>query len=190
MGIIGNIANYLDRLLLFHYLGAAEVAIYSIAIAPSEQLKGLFKNITTLAFPKYAEKHEKKSSDLFAGYGAKMWRFFLLASSIAVVYVVAAPYLYQIFFPKYLGAVVYSQIFALSLVTVISSIPVTILQAQAAKRKLYTLNTASSIGQIAFLFILIPYYGIMGAVIARLLSRGMTVIISLWLVRPEKQLSQ
>ena len=55
-GIIGTVATYLDRLLIFHYLGAVEVAIYSIAIAPPEQIKNLFKNIPTLAMPKLAQK--------------------------------------------------------------------------------------------------------------------------------------
>ena len=64
IGIIGTVASYLDRLLIFHYLGATEVAIYSIAIAPPDQIKNLFKNIPTLAMPKLAQRSFKEIGDI------------------------------------------------------------------------------------------------------------------------------
>ena len=40
MQVIGGIANFIDKILVFHYLGAAPLAIYAFAIAPIEQLQG------------------------------------------------------------------------------------------------------------------------------------------------------
>ena len=44
------------RILAFHYLGAVELAIYSFAIAPPEQIKGVFKFLGTLALPKFSKR--------------------------------------------------------------------------------------------------------------------------------------
>jgi len=184
MGIIGSIANYLDKLLLYYYLGPTEVAIYSIAIAPPEQLKNTFKNINVLAFPKYSEKHNESNN--YLGLNSKLLKLFIFLTVMVAVYIIFAPLVYQIFFPKYINAVIYSQIFSLSLLSIVANIPLIILQARTEKARLYFINTTASISQIILLFIFIKYYGIMGAILARVASRGLIAILLLILVSNQK----
>jgi len=168
MGIIGTIANYLDRLLIFHYLGAAEVAIYSIAIAPPEQIKSLFKSIGTLALPKFAQRTKKEIRGTIT---KKILKLSLVLIIIIIIYILAAPLIYKIFFPKYLESIWLSQIFSVSLIAVAFLVPYSALQAQAAQKELYFFNFFSSIFQIIALFIGVYFYGLIGVIIARIITR-------------------
>lgn len=180
IGVIGTIAAYLDRLLIFHYLGAAEVAVYSFAIAPPEQLKAVLKNIHFLALPKFAQREKEEiRKTIFK----KVFKFFLFLLPVVVAYILAAPFLYKIFFPKYLESIFYSQLFALSLITAVAVLPYSALQSQMAKKELYLYNTWAPVIQIIFLFVFIYFYGLLGAILARVISRFINLGISFWLIK-------
>jgi O-antigen/teichoic acid export membrane protein len=168
MGVISTVAGYLDRLLIFHYLGAAEVAIYSIAIAPPEQIKSLFKNIGTLALPKFAKRTKEEIKKTIVG---KIWKSVLILLVVAVVYIILAPLIFKLFFPKYPESILFSQVFAISLVTISLLIPYSALQAQTAQKELHLYTYISSLSQIIFLFIGIYFYGLMGIIIAKIVTR-------------------
>jgi O-antigen/teichoic acid export membrane protein len=179
--IFSQIAFYLDRILIFHYLGAAEVAIYSFAITPPEHIKGLLKNIQPLALPKFAEKDGKEiKKTIFK----KMAKLFLFLLPVVILYILIAPILYRIFFPKYLTSVFYSQIFSISILSQpIFFLGIIILQSQKAQRQLYQLNIFTSIIQIILLFFGVYFYGIFGAILARVISRFIGTGLSLWSIR-------
>ena len=94
---------------------------------------------------------------------------FLVALTI-LIYIIIAPYLYKIFFPQYAESVFYSRLFSLSLLV----FPITMirvsLQSQMLTKELYKISIISPIILIVLLFILTPLYGILGVVVARLLS--------------------
>ncbi len=177
MNVIGVVAMYIDQLLVFHFLGARELAVYTIAIAPSEQIKSVLKNIGVLAFPKFAANDQVSTKKNIRG---KIIKLGIVISSITATYIILAPWLFSIFFPRYSESVLYSQIFAISLVTGITVIPSVFLQSIGAKKHLYIYNTWSSIIQIVMLAILIPIFGLMGAVVARVLTRFINMLQAFW----------
>jgi O-antigen/teichoic acid export membrane protein len=175
MGVLNSIAAYLDKIAIFHYLGAAEVAIYSFAMAPPEQLKGLFKNIGTLAVPRFSQRTEEELKKTML----KKTLLAALAVGICIAaYVIAAPLFFKILFPKYLSSIFLSQIFAVSLFGVIANLPVSAMKALSKIKELYFYNIVSSIITIALVLVLTPSYGLMGVVMARLLARLSGVLIS------------
>jgi O-antigen/teichoic acid export membrane protein len=180
MNLLSTISQQIDKLLVFHFLGAAQLAVYAFAIAMPEQIKAISSSISTLAFPKFAVKSAGELKDNF-------WRrlvyLILFMSVVAVVYILLSPMIFNILFPAYSQSVIYSQVFALSLIIVANVMPITLLQAHAAKRELYIFNIAYPIFQIGTLIILIPLYGIMGAVAARILARAFNLILGSLLVR-------
>ncbi len=180
MNVFNQMAFYLDRILVFHYLGAIELAIYQFAIAPPEQIKGLLKNIRPLALPKFSQgKKEEIKKTIFK----KMGKLFLFLLPIVAIYIFIAPFLYKIFFPQYLKSVFYSQLFILSLLCVpFSFLGIIILQSQKAQKQLYQLNIFSSITKIIILFLFVYFYGLLGVILARIISRFIEAGLSLWLV--------
>lgn len=180
MTVITTIADYFDNLIIFHFLGAAGVAIYSFAVAPPEQIKSLLKNINILALPKFSQKpKEEIQKTIFS----KSMRLAAVIAIIVAIYIFAAPFLFHIFFPTYQQSVVYSQLFSVSLIAVVLLIPYTALQSQTAKKELYLYNTLTSALQIGLLIVLVYYFGILGAILSRMIMRFAGLGFSFWLLK-------
>lgn len=162
MNIIALVAAQLDKILVWHYLGAAQLAVYAFALAPIDQINGgILKNLATLAFPKLADSDSETIKKTFPG---KINKFLLIMTAGAIVYIVLAPFLYKIFFPQYLASVIYSQFMAITIAILPLSLYNTALTAQAQKKKLYFLSYTVSIIKIMLLFILLPLFGVAGVI--------------------------
>jgi O-antigen/teichoic acid export membrane protein len=179
--IIGTIDYQIDRVLIFHYLGAQEVAIYSIAIAPPEQIKSLLKNIGALVFPKLAQKSKEEiRKTIFK----KFFTFFIFLIPLTIIYVLFTPFLYKIFFPHYLTSSYYSQIFVLTILFLpFYFLGTIVLQSQKKQAELYQLKISISLIEIILLFIFIHFYGLMGAILVKIISRFIESVFSLWLIK-------
>lgn len=175
VGWLGSIADQIDKLLIFQVMGASQLAVYAFAIAMPEQIRSLFKNVTRLAFPKFAESNlESARKDL-------IYRMSLAAVcifAISLVYYFAAPFIFSWLFPQYLSAVRYSQIYSLFIFTVVSFIPVMALQALGLNKRLYAFTLISNIFDIVLNVTLIYFYGIWGGILATIISRVFTLIVS------------
>ncbi|HVS79885.1 MAG TPA: oligosaccharide flippase family protein [Candidatus Paceibacterota bacterium] len=175
MNIFSAVANNIDQILIFHYLGAASLAIYAFAIAIPEQLKGVIKNVGNLALPKFSERD---AHDINATIWKKILLFMLVVVLGVAFYIAVAPVIFRIFFPQYLESLAYSQIYSLSLIVTVSVIPSSALQAQSAKKELYASTIYSSLFQITLIFGFVYFYGLWGVVWARVITRGTTFLIS------------
>ena len=154
MKVLPSIASYLDKLLIFHFMGAAEVAIYSIATAPVDQLKGTLKSIYTLILPKFSQKSKE---EIKQSIKEKMPKFILSLVIITVLYIIFIPFLLKLFFPKYGASIIFSQFYSISLIATAFLLPYASLEATASTKKLYHYNTWTSLMQILSLLILTPY---------------------------------
>ena len=54
MSILGTIAEALDKILIFHFLGAAELATYFLALVPTKQIWSFLGTLNMLALPKFS----------------------------------------------------------------------------------------------------------------------------------------
>lgn len=182
VGIFGRVSNYIDNILLFHYLGPVQVAIYTFAFAPVEQTRAIYKTIPILAIPKLSNKSVTEIDRQMKG---RLIKLFILGIIIAGVYVSLAPFLFKIIFPQYLDAVVFSQLLAIILVF---QLPNSFISAATQsklnitpKSWLYWRNVTHIILILA-LVIFIPLYGIYGIVIGRTLFSisALTVNLIQW----------
>jgi O-antigen/teichoic acid export membrane protein len=168
IGVVGAIAAQVDGVLLFHYLGPVELAIFSFATALPNQLRGVVSNIARLALSRFSSR---SAEEIKTSIHTKAFYLFLASLPIVAAYILAAPFIFQLLFPAYLSSVLPSQVFALSIVAVPAFLYVTALQSQRAE-KLFAINDiAGSFLQIALSMALIPLFGLWGAIIARILGR-------------------
>ena len=165
--IIGAVAKHFDKILIWHFLGAIPVAIYSFAITPPEKIKELFYTLGPLALPKFSQQSLKNLKSTLL---KKVLKLFLILIPIAGLYVIFAPIIYKILFPPYLNSVPYSQIFVLTLLLTPQTLFSTLLTAQERKKELYIFQLTSPILRILLLLILLPLYGIWGAIFAIIIS--------------------
>lgn len=181
IGLLGLLASQLDKILVFHYIGATNLAIYSIAIAPTDQVKGLLKNINSLAMPKFSEK---TTIEIKNGIWHKVGILALIMIFIITAYIIFVPFLFKIFFPKYIASVIYSQIISISLIfAVLAGFLATVMESQKAKMDLYKYNVYTNVINIATLFPLIHYFGIKGAIASKMIARIFSFIYSSYLIK-------
>lgn len=179
MGVFGTISSQVDSILVFHFLGAAELSVFSFAIAVPDRLKGFSKIISNLALPKFSlqDRHQ-----LASGLRRRMPLFIILLLGLAALYALLSPLFFSIFFPKYGDSVSLTQLYSLALVASAATIPVTALLAQRSKRELYAFTSSASLFQITCSVVLIPLFGLVGAIVARLLSLFYNLVFSMVLL--------
>jgi O-antigen/teichoic acid export membrane protein len=167
MNILGLISRQLDKILLFKFLGSVQLAIYSFAVSPIEQLRQPFSSIQRLALPKLSESNKE---NIKKNLPKKIYKSLVFVSLAVIFYNLVASYAYHLFFPQYLDSIFYSRLFSLSLFIFPITLMAMALQAQMMKKQLYQLSIISPIFDIIALLILTPLFGILGVIIARLIS--------------------
>lgn len=168
MGIIGLIAQQIDKVLLFHFVGPIQLAVYSFATLPIQYIRTPLQVIQELALPKLSVRSEE---DIKKTLPKKLLKAVFLIILGIVVYILLAPYFFKIFYPQYMESVFYSRLFAFTLLVFPMSMMTLSLQAKMKTKELYTVNIVQAIIQIALITILAVLYGILGVIIAILLSQ-------------------
>lgn len=180
LGILGGIAGNLDQILLFHYVGAAELAIYNFATAILDQTGGPLKTVTGMITSKYAAHTDKNISE---NIWNKVWWLLALGVAIIVVYIPLAPFIYAFLFPGYVEAVPYSQVYALSMISVVFSPFGAYLTAKKKIKEQYIGTIFNYLLQIAVMAVAVIGWGLWGLIIARVLLRTLGSLPTLLLYR-------
>lgn len=162
MGVASQTVAYLDKILLFAFLGPSQLAIYSFALLVPEEIQSILGNISALALPKLAPQPRE---EIKINIMKKVRKLFFLTGAIMILYIIIAPYFYKIFFPQYTASLPYSQILALSFISIPMSLLGAVFEAKMMKKELYLIKIKSLVGIILYA-ILIPFYGIWGAIMA------------------------
>ncbi len=177
MGGISQIIGNLDQLLMWHFAGPLQIAIYSFALAPIREIRNFPENIHPLLFSKFANK---SVAELKATLPLRMFQLFGVSTLLAIAYILAAPLLFKILFPQYLSSVFISQIFALSLILQPKNIIESALYIQGATKLRYITTLTTSGSKAVFWILLIPTYGIWGAIAGTIASECVSALILFW----------
>lgn len=177
MNIFTVISQYLDKIVIFHLLGGHSLALYSFALAPVNQIQGLLKSSGPLYSPKIlAKTKEENKREL-----PKKFTQILVGMIIPVlIYVILAPYFYRLFFPQYIDAIVYSQVYALTLLLFgkkfigISTI------IHSSKLALYKISIINALVVLIPKISLIYFFGLPGAIAGEILANIFLTIVSFY----------
>ena len=167
MEALWTVTKYLDKILIFNYLGPAELAVYSFAITPPEYLSTFLSNAKSLILPKFSAGDEIK---IKKGLFRKMILFGIFILIAIIIYILICPFFYKILFPQYTESIFYSQIYALSLLAIVNIIPLSFIQSKKRIKELYNYNITIPILSIIILFLSVQF-GIIGIVLGRIISR-------------------
>ncbi len=176
---LASFSDQLDNILIFHYLGAAELAIYNFAVMIPNTIQGLIKNLAILAVPKFAAQDIKKAQKSILG---KTFVLFIFTIPIVILYYFLAPLVYKYLFPNYQESVKYTLIYIFS-VLINSTVSLSFFDANYAIREKYKLGLSSNILKCILLFAGAFYWGIWGVILARFISKLFGFIYSIILAR-------
>jgi len=167
-----KLARHIDKILVWHFLGPVQLAIYSFATLPVSKIQTLTGSLQGIAMPKFSEKDFKKLQRTLD------YKVFLLALGflgVSALYILAAPFLFNLLFPKYLASIPFTQVYALGIVFFAGQIYEKTLEAHAKTKWLYISRIGSNVVKIAALVALLPLFGAWGAIFSLLtwrLARG------------------
>jgi O-antigen/teichoic acid export membrane protein len=164
-----GITNQLDKILVFQFLGAVELAVYAFATALPDQYKGITKTIDMLLLPRFSKY---SSETIKKGVLRKSILYFMFLCFFATVYIFAAPYIFQLLYPTYTESIILSQIYVLGIIFGIGTIPFSAMKANMDNKALYNYKLGIAVFQVVSLLILLPLFGLIGAVCARIIQRA------------------
>lgn len=178
MGVIAAIADKIDSIIIFTFLGPAQLAVYTYAIAMPEQIKALVKSIVPISMPKFAQRPLTSIRENIWG---RLFQLTLALAGGIVLYIVLAPFIFRYLFPIYIGSTAYSQWYALSIiVTGAYTAIISVFQAHKRTRELYFASNSGSILLIIILPFLTYFYGIWGAIASQFIYRLFATLVACW----------
>ncbi|HET8575028.1 MAG TPA: oligosaccharide flippase family protein [Candidatus Paceibacterota bacterium] len=177
-------SKQLDKIILWHFLGPAEVALYTFAQIPISQMQNIFSRIASpLTQPKFSRNKLPVLQQTLPG---KVLKLFIVFIPFTLLYIFIAPYLYRFLFPEYMSSVAYTQLFALSLLASPISFFTDALVSQKKQKELYYGRISSSVILIAAMIVLGKIYGVWGVVIAQTVFAFWLPLLSFFLFKKAK----
>lgn len=174
MELIRNIAAQLDKILIFHSLGAINLAVYSFATAPASQIKSVLMNIKILALPKISEQSDQ---NIRLHLAKKIKKLELLTLLIIIIFIPLAPLFYKLFFPQYLDSVRYAQVYILILLAVPRTLLSTAMVAKMKQAELYGIRIISPVLRIIILLFAFKLWSLWGIVAGAVVSELAILIL-------------
>lgn len=172
---LGSAANNIDKVALWYIAGPVQVAVYTIAIAIPKEIGDGLNYIGKLALPKMADRDTR---ELQYALLRKLLIFFVSTIPIALGYVIVAPFVFLYLLPQYTNAIGYSQLAAVMIVCAPLILLTQYFQATMHVKALSILGMTQPIITIVLFLILIPAFGILGAIYA-LIGRQLASFIVL-----------
>jgi O-antigen/teichoic acid export membrane protein len=181
ISVIDIVAINIDEILVWHFLGTIPVAIYSFALLMPKQIDTLLVRIlNALVIPKFAERTKEL---IKINLPKKILSFLVLTIFIVIIYLVLAPFVFSYLFPNYLESINFSRVAILSLLFSSLMLINFYFKAQAKIKELYYSTLTERIIRIVLLLILLPRYGIWGAILAPILSLALSTPYVLYLFK-------
>jgi len=181
--IPGIIAEHYDKLIIALFLSFPEVAVYSVALVFSNLLNPLRSVIPSLIFPKLSQMDR----DTAYAEVKKRWPFVTLGFAIVCgILILLCPYVIPLLYSqKYVSSISYAQ---LLLISIILTAPLPIFNkalflSQKELGKLYKVRIFHAVVEITLMTALTWTMGILGAVIAKMLTRFFLFLYELRLIR-------
>lgn len=162
--IINVIGSSLDNVLVFHYLGAAELAAYSFIKKVPENLKLIPRFITQLSVPKFSNR-DIGDPLIKKEVVRKTWFFAAGSVFIVITYILLAPFIFKTLFAPYKQYVFLSQIYALSFAFNYGGLFFNFVETSRKAKDVLSLNVIISILSILTVFISLKFYGLLGLVV-------------------------
>jgi O-antigen/teichoic acid export membrane protein len=125
------------------------------------------KFIPSSALPKFAEKSEE---EIRATIAPKLLMLTAAGLIAALGYILLAPLFFRIFFPEYMEAVPYSQLYAVMMLGLAGNVAISALIGQGKKLDLYLLNIITPIAQILLQLFGVIWFGLTGLVITKAIA--------------------
>ena len=180
-GIANTLGNHIDKVLIFTFLSPAALAIFVIAERIPEIMKKYIQSLRVILIPGFSRKKE---------YTPELQRkiklvSMVLSAGILVVIFGVVPWLLPLAFTEDYGeAVFYCQLLCGTLIVgQVAQTQVTFIVSRFDASAMRNVTLISNLVRIGASLTLIPFFGIMGAIVSTALYRLSTAVIVTYMMR-------
>ncbi len=166
-----------DKIIMFTYFGSIASAGYWIATIVPLEIQRFVSSMTNIYFGKLVNIEK-------ANIKYKLLKILSLATVcmiiISIVYHFISPYIFQLFFPKYLEYIKMSQLAFWNICFIPFAFLWTFYMAKGDVKKMYFLHISDPLTQITLYFILLPTFGIYGLLYGMLIKNFLFNLFALF----------
>lgn len=180
--LLGPIALQIDKIILAHFWGPAQLATYAFASAIPMRTNPAIKKIIDIGFPKFASKGIEDNNKNFY---LRIFQGIFIGLLATLGYIATAPYVFKYFLPQYLDSLYYSQILALCFIFASPIRYIALLfESQKMTRQTLINSLFSNILAIILFLGFGIYGGILGLTIATVLHSFIGLLFSIvsWII--------
>ena len=175
--LMGPIVSQIDKIILVHFWGPAQLAVYWLAMAVPVRAMAIIKSWVKLGFPKFVTKTPKEINTVFY---RRILQGMFIGAVVAILYVLVSPYLFKYLLPQYLDGIIYSQILAISFIFAMPGRYVGLLfESQKLSRQIFINSIINNILALLLYVVLGIWGGILGLVIAHVLKSFIGTLINM-----------
>ncbi|EHP84181.1 lipopolysaccharide biosynthesis protein [Methanotorris formicicus] len=168
----GGFAGKVDELIISYFLGFSDLAIFKIVTLIPDQFKIFMKLLNPMILPKMVSSNISKK-DLKTYF----WKFFIVLVFLIAIYVLTAPFIFKIFYPKYYKYLWLSILYHLSFIAYLNILSSNYLIKEKS-RYIIIIEYICNIFTIVSSFIFIYFYGLHGAIYSRMLIRLFSLLLT------------
>lgn len=175
------IVSQIDKVVLAHFWGPAQLAVYTLALAVPNRALLFIKSWVAIGFPKFAEK---TIAEINVVFWRRIAQGILIGSIAMLLYVVISPYLFRYVLPQYVEGIFYSQLLSLNFILAIPNRYLSLLfTSQRLSYVLFQRTIIQGVITIILYVSLGTWGGLAGLVYANLSITviGFLINLSLWL---------
>jgi O-antigen/teichoic acid export membrane protein len=166
MSLMAYVAMYVDRFIVAGLLGFENLAVYSIAVSITLFLALSGRLFGMVLLPKMS----RARPDQIGRIKRVFWLFFLVVAGFSALVALSLPFVWPFLFSKYAEALPYAQFsMAYAAFFLPSSVLLSYFQGQKKTKLLYAYNISSGILSLVLLAVLVPFFGIWGAVSSKII---------------------
>ncbi len=181
MNGVNTLASQLDSILIYHLLGPVQLALYTFATLIPERARSSFSFLPSLIIPRLAGRSR---AEIRATLNQRTWLAIGAGVVLMLVYCAAVPFIFALFFPTYLDAVPYAVAAGfIILVTAGAKYGGTAMMAEGAYKPLYYASLATPAVKTVLSLACIPFFGIWGAIAARVIAGAFGGVLSYLLLQ-------
>lgn len=178
VGIFSRFSTQLDKILIFQTVSGSALAAFFLALIPLKLTQNILGGLNMLAMPKFSASSKEQIKRTLP---KKVARLYIFVIPIIICFILISPYIYNFLYPLYPESILMSQLLFLQLLLFPLALFSTAITAFQEKKKLYINSGVFSVIRIALLIILVPVFGLYGAITAIITTNVISSTLTVFL---------
>jgi O-antigen/teichoic acid export membrane protein len=176
-----KVSTHIDKFILTYFLGLETLAIYAVALVIPQNLRSVLRTSLQVVMPKFVQVTEKDLKIKF--FKISLYLLCSFSLFLIIIWFLIPPTILIVLGEKYAESVFYAQILFLGFIFIpFSEFLKSFLQAKKKTKSVLFYSLFNPGTKILLFLVLIPFFGIWGAIVTRIFSNFLLLIVLIYLV--------